>query len=57
MRRSILKLKTALERAGIRLTAEGELLFPADAPPALLLQAHRNRRALLAAVSRRQNAL
>ncbi len=54
MRRSILKLKTALERHGIRLTDDGELLFPADAPAALLLRAHRNRRALAAAVSRRQ---
>lgn len=49
MRRSMVALLSELERHGVQVLPGGELRVAGDAPAALLLRAHRNRRALLAA--------
>jgi len=50
MRKSVRELMGELERHGVRLTGDGRLQLGGEVPAALLLRAHRNRRALLAAV-------
>ena len=54
MSRSVRTLLSALERYGVRVQADGRLLVTGDAPAALLLRAHGNRRALGAAVGERR---
>ena len=49
MRRSVRELLSELERQGVRLLPGGRLQLTGAAPAALLMRAHRNRRALLAA--------
>ena len=49
MRRSMMELMSELERHGVRLLPGGRLVVTGDAPPGLLMRAHRNRRALSAA--------
>lgn len=49
MRRSVAELLSELERHGVRLLPDGRLVCSGDVPPALLMRAHRNRRALAAA--------
>jgi len=46
MRRSALELLSELERHGVRLLPGGRLHVTGDVPAALLMRAHRNRRAL-----------
>lgn len=48
MRRAAAELLDELERHGVRLLPGGRLHLPGDVPAALLMRAHRNRRALLA---------
>lgn len=53
MRRSMQDLLNSLERHGVRLLPCGTLQLSGEAPPAgLLMLAHRNRRALSAAMRR-----
>lgn len=51
-RKSVQSLMRELERHGVRLRRDGRLQLSGEAPAALLLRAHRNRRALVAALGR-----
>ena len=51
MRRSMAELLNELERHGVRLLPGGRLQVPGNVPAPLLMRAHRNRRALSAALA------
>lgn len=51
MRRSMAELLNELERHGVRLLPGGRLQVPGNVPAPLLMCAHRNRRALSAALT------
>lgn len=50
MRRAVRELLSEMERHGVRVLGDGRLQVAGQAPAALLMRAHRNRRALLALV-------
>lgn len=53
-RKSVQSLMQEMERHGLRMQRDGRLQVSGEAPAALLLRAHRNRRALLAALGGQQ---